>query len=140
MFCAPSRILVLITALETSDSAVNGGQTTISTSLMFASSRLRPFTRSSASATVLFIFQFPATINLRALSTVQSSVSEFRIRAAALATYDGPTLQMLAGSTTERSFVRQRHHAGQHLPFEKFEAGAPAGAHKRYLVRQTGHV
>src|SRR5213596_3031582 len=104
-------MLVLSTALDTSLNAVNGGQMTISTSLMFASSRLRPFTRSSASATVLFIFQFPATINLRALSTVQSSVSEFKIRAAALAAYDGMTLQMLVGSGTDRSFVRQRRHA-----------------------------
>src|ERR1041385_3817907 len=67
MVWAPRRMLVLSTALDTSLSAVNGGHTTISTSLMFASSRLSPLTRSIASATVLFIFQLPAMINLRAL-------------------------------------------------------------------------
>src|SRR2546427_1956449 len=113
MVWAPSRILVLSTALDTSLSAVKGGQMTISTSLMFASSRLRPFTRSSASATVLFIFQFPATINLRALSTVQSSGSKFKIGSAALAAYNGLTLQTIVGSTKERSFVHERRHAEQ---------------------------
>src|SRR5437867_658139 len=110
MFCAPSRMLVLSTALETSLSAVNGGQTTISTSLMLTSSRLRPVTRSSASATVLFIFQLPAMISLRDLSTSQ------------------------------RLWVVQRRHAGQFLPFQKFQAGAAAGAHESDPVGQPGQV
>src|ERR1051326_5153634 len=54
-------------ALETSLNAVNGGQITMSTSFTFASSILSPRTRSSDSATVLFIFQFPAMINFRSL-------------------------------------------------------------------------
>src|SRR5438067_1121175 len=66
MSCAPSRILESRIAFETSLSAVNGGQTTMSASLMFANSSLRLRTRSSASATVLFIFQFPAKMSFLA--------------------------------------------------------------------------
>ena len=41
MFCAPRRMFESRMALETSLSAVNGGQTTMSTSLIFVSSILR---------------------------------------------------------------------------------------------------
>ena len=58
-------MLVSSTALETSLSAVKGGQTTTSMSLTLASSILSPLTKASASATVLFIFQLPAIINFR---------------------------------------------------------------------------
>src|SRR6266542_5233617 len=110
MFWAPSRRFVLSTALDTSLNAVNGGQMTISTSLMLTSSRLRPVTRSSASATVLFIFQLPAMISLRDLST------------------------------TQRLLVAQRRHAGQYFPFQKFQAGAAAGAHESHPLGQPGQV
>src|SRR5438034_11097565 len=72
IFCAPSRMLESRMALETSLKAVNGGQTTMSTSLTPFSPRLMPATRSSASATVLFIFQLPAMISLRSLTTVRN--------------------------------------------------------------------
>src|SRR5204862_6295203 len=65
MFWAPRRILEFRTAFETSPKAVNGGYTTMSTSFTYVSSRLQPFTRSRASATVLFIFQLPAMISFR---------------------------------------------------------------------------
>src|SRR5687767_7257597 len=65
MFWAPSLMLDRRMALETSPNAVNGGQTTMSTSLTLVSSRWQPLTRSTASATVLFIFQLPAMINFR---------------------------------------------------------------------------
>ena len=54
-------------ASDTAASAVYGGATTMSTSRTEASSRLRSLTRVSDSATVLFIFQLPAMINLRSL-------------------------------------------------------------------------
>src|SRR5947207_4427807 len=117
MFWAPSRMFVLSTALDTSLRAVNGGQMTISTSLMLTSSRLRPATRSSASATVLFIFQLPAMINLRALSTVSS----FRFKV-----YDqaGRRVALASAnpSTVQRSLVHERRHTGQLPAFEKFQA------------------
>ena len=68
MFCAPSRMLESEIALDTSPSAVNGGHTTMSTSLMFAVSSFKSRTRLSASATVLFIFQLPAMISFRSFS------------------------------------------------------------------------
>src|SRR5215469_10349295 len=72
MFCAPRRIfLVSRMAFETSLNAVNGGHTTISTSFTLVSSIFNPRTRSSASATVLFIFQFPAIISFRSLFMYQ---------------------------------------------------------------------
>src|SRR5436309_15010221 len=106
MVWAPSLMLVLSTALDTSLSAVNGGQTTISTSLIVASSRLRSWTRSSASATVLFIFQLPAMINLRFFF-----IDPFN-------------------SMHPRSLVGERSHAGQFFAFKKFQARAAAGAHE----------
>jgi len=57
-------------ALDTDSSAVKGGQTTMSTSFTLPSSRLRLSTRASPSATVLFIFQLPAMMSLRSLSTM----------------------------------------------------------------------
>ena len=65
MFCAPRWMLEPGTTLATSLNAVNGGQTTMSTSFTVASSSFKSRTRSSASATVLFIFQFPAIISFR---------------------------------------------------------------------------
>src|SRR5436305_15001806 len=68
MFCAPSRMfLVSRIDLDTDSSAVNGGQTTMSTSFTLPSSSLMSLTSDNASATVLFIFQLPAMINLRSL-------------------------------------------------------------------------
>src|SRR5262245_20411501 len=68
MFCAPRRRFESRICLDTSHNAVNGGQTTISTSFTLANSRLRSHTKSTASATVLFIFQLPAMMSLRSLS------------------------------------------------------------------------
>src|ERR1051326_3168964 len=98
MFCAPSRRFVFRMARDTSDKAVYGGQITMSTSLMLASSRLSPPTRSSASATVLFIFQLPAKINLRVLSTSQFSnfqLSTFNFQLSALHPFNHSTLLTL---------------------------------------------
>src|SRR5215471_4902982 len=67
MFCAPRRILEPRTALATSLNAVNGGQTAMSTVIIFASSIFKSCTKLSASATVLFIFQFPAMMSFRSL-------------------------------------------------------------------------
>src|SRR5262245_48454530 len=111
MFCAPRRRFDSMIALETSLNAVNGGQTTISTSFTAASSRLSPVTRSSASATVLFIFQCPATISFRSLSMFRNSL-----------------------------FVRQRGHARQHLAFQEFQARTAPRAHESDLVAQPGAV
>src|SRR5258705_9571541 len=99
-------------AFETALKAVNGGHTTISTSLIFASSRLRSATRSSASATVLFIFQLPAMISLRCLSMLGESLL----------------------------FVGECGHAGKDCAFQKFEAGAAAGAHKSHAITQAGDI
>src|SRR6185312_9948525 len=63
--------LVSRMALETSLNAVKGGQTTMSTSFTLAVSIFKSFTRSSASATVLFIFQFPAIISFRSLFIIK---------------------------------------------------------------------
>src|SRR5262249_47365650 len=67
MFCAPRRMLEPRTALATSLNAVNGGQTAMSTAIIFASSIFKSCTKVSASATVLFIFQFPAMISRRSV-------------------------------------------------------------------------
>ena len=55
-------------SLETSERAVNAGQTTTSTSFTAANSRIRSVTKATASELVLLLFQLPATINLRSLS------------------------------------------------------------------------
>src|ERR1035437_7868296 len=115
MFCAPSRMLESRIAFETSPSAVNGGQTTMSTSLTLAKSILRLRTRSSASATVLFIFQFPAIISFRSLF-----IKGLRL--------------------CVRLFLAQGGHARQDLAFEEFEARAAAGAHEGHFVAQLGFV
>src|SRR5437773_2160036 len=116
MFWAPSRIFESSTALETSDSAVNGGQITMSTSLMLARARFRSPTRSSASATVLFIFQFPAMIILRSLSMLR----EVEVRG--------------------RLSVGQGGNTGQNSALEKFQARAAAGAHKSDAITKAGIV
>src|SRR2546423_3476691 len=116
MFCAPRRMLESSTALETSDSAVKGGQTTMSTSLMLARARFRSPTRSRASATVLFIFQFPAMIILRSLSMLR----EVEVRG--------------------RLSVGQGGDAGQDSALEKFQARAAPGAHKSDAITQAGVV
>src|SRR5580658_5162892 len=111
MFCAPRRRFESRTALETSLSAVNGGQTTISTSRTLASSIFNPLTSASASAAVLFIFQLPAMISFRSLF-----------------------MEML------KSLRGKGRHPGKDLAFQKFQARAPAGAHKSHLVAQAGVV
>src|SRR3989449_11511470 len=115
MSCAPSRMFVFKMAFDTSDSAVNGGQMTMSTSLTLNSSRFKPFTRSSASATVLFIFQLPAIMSLRFLFIVAGR--RFRCSAP--------------------SFVCQCRDARQHFAFEKFQACAAAGADERHLLGRS---
>src|SRR5439155_21843663 len=67
MFCAPRRRFESRTALDTDSSAVNGGQTTMSTSFTLARSIFKSLTNANPSATVLFIFQLPAMINFRFL-------------------------------------------------------------------------
>src|ERR1035437_2393020 len=67
IFCAPSRRFESRMTFDTDSSAVNGGQMTMSTSLILANFSLRLLTNASASAAVLFIFQLPAIINLRSL-------------------------------------------------------------------------
>src|ERR1035438_10491448 len=115
MFCAPSRMFESRIAFETSPKAVNGGQTTMSTSLTLAKSILRLRTRSSASATVLFIFQFPAIISFRSLF-----IDSLRL------CVELP--------------VAQGGHAREDLAFEEFEARAAAGAHEGHFFAQLGFV
>jgi len=70
-FCFPVHVLraslmaVPRKAALTAASAVNGGQTTISTPLTPAVSRASSVTRAFASATVLYIFQLPAMMGVR---------------------------------------------------------------------------
>src|SRR6266478_1262488 len=92
-------------ARDTSDKAVNGGQTTISTSLTLANSIFRARTKSTPSATVLFIFQFPAIINLRSLFMIDLFLRQYRH-----AGQDLPLQQFQAGASTgahESNFVAQ---------------------------------
>src|SRR5688500_15855779 len=115
MFCAPNRRFESRTALETSLSAVKGGQMTMSISLMLPSSRLRSSISASASATVLFIFQLPATINLRCFS-------------------------MKKETAAARLLVLELDHAGQRLPLEEFKARPAARAHKSPRVAQVALI
>src|SRR5215471_18918346 len=101
MFCAPNRIFESRTAFETSLRAVNGGQTTTSTSFWFANSSFRPRTRSSDSATVLFIFQLPAITNFRSLFIFAA----YRLR--------------LTCNKILFLLVRKRCHSRQHLALEE---------------------
>src|SRR6266567_9236591 len=82
----------------------------MSTSLILASSSFKPRTRSSASATVLFIFQLPAMISFRSLFMSMGSL------------------------------VTQGSYARQHFSFEEFEACSAAGAHESDLVTELGFV
>src|SRR6266568_3382776 len=111
MFCAPRRRLESRMALETPPSAVNGGQTTMSTSLTLANSILRSLIKSSASATVLFIFQLPATISLRSLF-----IWNWRL------------------------LITQRRYPRQDPASEELKTGAAAGAHEGDFVAQPGLV
>ena len=65
MFCAPSFTVEPSRALPTASSEVNGGHTTISTSLILPVAATISFTSETASPFVLFIFQFPAMSFLR---------------------------------------------------------------------------
>src|SRR5208283_3992169 len=128
MFCAPSRRFESRMTFDTDSSAVNGGQMTMSTSLILASSSLRLPTNASASAAVLFIFQLPAMINLRSLfmskKSCSSSFSNLRsVRTAAAAT-----------------LVVQRRDAGQDRAFQKLQTRTATSAHERHLVAQFGLV
>src|SRR6185503_19467090 len=116
-------------ALETSPKAVKGGQTTMSSSLTLPRSRLMPFTKSSASATVLFIFQFPAMISLRSLSIVKFK-SEF----------SNIDLPVLPSARNRLRLITQCGHPRQHGPFQKFQARPAARAHKGDLVGQAGLI
>src|SRR5262245_45857710 len=111
MFWAPRRMFESRIALETSDNAVEGGHTTMSTSLMLANSIFKPRTRSKASATVLFIFQLPAMISLRSLFI-----------------------------TWRGLLFAQHRNSRQNLTFQEFETGSPASAHEADLVPQLGFV
>src|ERR1051325_9638076 len=104
-------MLVLRMAFDTSDRAVKGGQTTMSTSFMLLNSRLRPSTKSRDSATVLFIFQLPAIISLRSLSMRINSLG---------------------------TFLRQCGHSRQNSAFQEFQARSAAGAQKSHSVPQPG--
>src|SRR4051794_34277594 len=99
-------------AFETSLKAVNGGQTTMSTSLMLASSSFSPRTRSRPSATVLFIFQFPAIINFRSFFITSANLVNFS------------------------SGFAQHCHTRQNLAFQKLQARSAARAHEGDLVTQ----
>src|SRR5688572_30126184 len=65
MFCAPRPISVPASIADNAGNAMNGGQRIFSTFLMSRNCVLIFETRSPASATVLFIFQFPATTGIR---------------------------------------------------------------------------
>src|SRR5690606_3209696 len=110
------RTLELSRASDTAASAVNGGQTTMSSSLTVATSRLIASTRPSASAAVLFIFQLPAMISLLCFS--------------------------MKGSVDERgdSPVLQRRDSRQFLALEELQARAAARAHERHLSAEPGAV
>src|SRR5581483_4410297 len=119
MFCAPRRMFEFRIAFDTSHNAVKGGQTTISTSLIFVRSSFKSLTRSSASLAVLFIFQFPAMISFRS----------FCIRS------------LLNSSITAASgIVREHRHTRQHLAFEEFQACPAAGAHEGHFLAELGLV
>src|SRR5580658_3152707 len=68
MFCAPSLISEPSIAPATASSAVNGGQMTISTSGCAPADTTISRARETASADVLFIFQFPAMSFLRIMA------------------------------------------------------------------------
>ena len=59
MFCAPSFTTVPSSTRLTPSRAVNGGQTTTSTSFRLPTIPTMSRTRAAASAVVLFIFQLP---------------------------------------------------------------------------------
>src|SRR5579885_462382 len=121
-FCAPSRMfLVARIALDTDSRAVNGGQTTMSTSFTWPTSSVRSLIKVSASATVLFIFQLPAMINLRSLFISKKCNSE----------------SLFTDRRTGQLFPGQSRHARQHGAFAKFQAGPASRTHKRDLVGQS---
>src|SRR5215469_7036070 len=102
IFCAPSRIFfVSRIAFETASSAVNGGQTTTSASFRFFNSSFRSFTKASASAMVLFIFQLPAMINFLSLVIFQNFQRSHVLTA---------------------SLIRQGGNAGQNGALQEFQA------------------
>src|SRR5687767_6970742 len=72
MFCAPRPISVPASIVDKAGNAINGGQRTFSTFLISRNCMLIFETRSWASATVLFIFQFPATTGIRLIFMASS--------------------------------------------------------------------
>src|SRR6266550_5802740 len=110
MFCAPRRRFESRTAFDTDSSAVNGGQTTMSTSFTLARSIFKSLTNANPSATVLFIFQLPAMINFRFLficSNRPRPPSRPRSRIIGFDYEDDDE------DEEENLFVRQRRHARQ---------------------------
>src|SRR5262245_52975412 len=106
MFCAPSLMFESSVAFETDSSAVNGGQMTTSTSFTPPRSSLRLFTSASDSATVLFIFQLPAMMSLRALF-----ISNLQV-------------------VVPKSFLTQGSHTRQRCAFEEFQTRAATCTHE----------
>src|SRR5260221_10723915 len=70
MFCAPRPMPELSSMAETAEIDMKGGHNTFSTLAISRRGALNFATRSRASATVLFIFQFPATMGVRLISNI----------------------------------------------------------------------
>src|SRR5439155_23052908 len=100
---------------------------TVATSLTPGNSSLTAREGSSASATVLFIFRFPAMISLRSL---------FIIAGKSAVAVQSPFTHHASRIT--RSLLCQRRHSWQLVPLKKFETGAAARAHKAHFVAQAG--
>src|SRR5881296_218420 len=109
-------MFVLRAASATACTAVNGGATTISTPPTSFTALRSSFTNTTASATVLYIFQLPAMTGIL-------------IGHADRAGRAGQT-----GRARSCSFVRQRRNAGQRAAAEKFERCAAAGRNVRHPV------
>ncbi len=107
MSCAATPTLLLRAASATAWIAVNGGPTTISTSAMSLTTARSSLTNTTASWTVLNIFQLPAIRGVRMFISWQ-------VRRVGCALPDLPVPPVRLG-------LRQRGDAGQHAPAEKFE-------------------
>jgi len=112
-FCAPSLTQLPATTLFTSVKQTNVGQITTSQPSNPPSSFLSPPASSTASATVLYIFQFPAMIFLL--------IAPLRLC---------PYLFTPATAATGRLFCLKRSNARQFFSFKKLQRSA---ATRRYM-------
>src|SRR4051812_49018906 len=140
--CDATAMGEFLAASATACTARNGGATTISTPVTSLTMVRNSLAYTTASCTVLNIFQLPAMRGVRMGDSTLGS--RLQAPGSRLCQAPEPRDRPGAGKAPEpgaRSlFVRQRRHAWQHAASEEFERRAATGGDVRDAVRDAGLV